>query len=193
MFCLNRSDTVPLLYYYLLKSWALVFGSSDRRRSAYSCLTRGCRNTFDWLAAKVGSISAMLLAISSVPHSTLSQEVRPYALLFFNLFGLTLHFIIRIQQRSSSGDAHGISVLYLLALNLCLLINRDNQRNHLGSMVGRHFCSKFPSVSPSFKDYATRPGFVLHLQHPCPSTPVIGAIGRRLPQCKRLPCPSGSI
>jgi uncharacterized membrane protein len=145
MFYLNRIDTVPPLYYYLLKSWTWMFGSSDLTIRLLSAMLGTVAIPLTALLAtklfevNVGTVAAMLLAISTY-HIQLSQEARSYALLFI-LFGFTLYFIILIQQRSGSGAwagyissgalllyAHGISLLYLLTLNLYIFLKRENWR-----------------------------------------------------------------
>ncbi|MCI0626308.1 MAG: glycosyltransferase family 39 protein [Acidobacteria bacterium] len=138
---LIRSDTVPPLYYYILKTWTLLFAESDFSIRLLSALLGTAALLVIFLLGKLlfdrqtGLLAAFLLAVSTY-HIQYSQEARSYSLLFL-CFGISLYFLIQIVQSPRKVYwigytvsaallvySHGVSLVYLASLNVYFLAQR---------------------------------------------------------------------
>src|SRR5262245_7207074 len=139
----NQVDSVPFLYYYLLKCWTWIWSDTDFSLRLFSALLGTAaisvvfalgNSLFD---PPTGVLASLLLALSSY-HIQYSQEARCYALLTV-LFGLTWYFLSKaLRDRKASHwlgyvlcgifliYCHGVSILYLTLVNLTVLISGRN-------------------------------------------------------------------
>ena len=142
IFLLSRSDTVPPLYYYLLKSWTIALSESDFTLRLLSALIGIVSIPLVYLMGrslldeKTGLGAAFLLTFSTY-HIQYCQEARSYTLLFL-FFGLTVYFLSLIQDSPRTlywmayalcGTlmmyAHGISPFYLVSVNIYFLTHKS--------------------------------------------------------------------
>ena len=145
---LVRSDTVPPLYYYILKTWTLFFAESDTSIRLLSAVLGTAVLPVVFLLGRLlfdrqtGLLAAFLLALSTY-HVQYSQEARSYALLFL-CFGLSFYFLVQIVQSPGKRYwfgyivsailliySHGLSLVYLASLNVCFLAQRHTWKKHL--------------------------------------------------------------
>lgn len=139
----SQVDSVPFLYYYLLKCWIWVWTDTDFSLRLFSALLGTAAIPLVFLLGTTmfdsltGLIASVLLALSSY-HLQYSQEARCYALLIF-LFGLSWYFLSKAVSDPKTSRwvgyivcgilliyCHGISILYLLLINLTVLVSRRN-------------------------------------------------------------------
>ena len=135
----HQVDSVPFLYYYLLKCWSWIWRDTDFSLRLFSALLGTAaipvvfflgRSLFD---APTGLMASLLLALSSY-HLQYSQEARCYALLTV-LFGLTWYFLSNVLRDPKTSHwsgyvlcgilliyCHGVSILYIVLINLTVLI-----------------------------------------------------------------------
>lgn len=145
IFLLGRSDTVPPLYYCLLKGWVMIFGRSDMVVRLFSVVIGTANIPLVYflarrlLGVRVGIAAALVLTFSSF-HIQYSQEARSYALTLL-LFTLGLYSLVLLHDNSSRLNwagyslcavlmlySHGLSFLYLASLNLFFLASRNTRQ-----------------------------------------------------------------
>ena len=148
IFFLTRIDTVPPLYYYLLKSWVGFFGESDSTIRSLSALLGAATVPLIYLLGKTlfdiktALMAAFLLTLSTY-HIQYSQEARSYTLLLL-LFASALYFLLLVQRSEKTvfwvgyavcGTllmyARGISLFYLTVLNLYFLFSKQTWRKDI--------------------------------------------------------------
>src|SRR5262245_4955133 len=139
----NQVDSVPFLYYYLLKCWIWIWSDTDLSLRIFSALLGTAAIPMVFLLGNslfdppTGLIASMLMALSSY-HLQYSQEARCYALLTV-LFGLSWYFLSKALSDPKTTHwlayvscgilliyCHGVSILYLLLINLTVLISGRN-------------------------------------------------------------------
>jgi mannosyltransferase len=145
---LVRSDTVPPLYYTILKIWTLFFAESDLSLRLLSALLGTAALPVVFLLGKLlfdretGLLAAFLLALSTY-HVQYSQEARSYVLLFL-CFALTFYFLAQTAQSPRRRYwvgytisaivlmySHGLSLVYLVGLNACFLVQQRTWQKYL--------------------------------------------------------------
>jgi len=112
-------DTHPPLFYFILKSWASIFGYSEISLRLPSVILGAMTIPVVYLIGKrlagekVGIFSALLIATSGL-HIYYSQEARMYALSTF-LVSMAIYFFLKVKEKARGLD------LFLFALSLLLI------------------------------------------------------------------------
>ena len=141
---LNSIDTVPPLYYWLLKMWVGLWGLNDTSIRLFSALlgtatipvVYSLGKTF--FNVRTGLIASVLMTTATY-HIQYSQEARSYALVTL-VFALCWRFLSGSLKNgqcwlgySMCGVlllySHGISLFYLAALNVYFFLDPDNLKS----------------------------------------------------------------
>lgn len=136
----TAADVHPPLYYFALKIWSQIFGSSDfalRSMSVFFgvlAILAGCHLVSRMFGGKTAAVSTLLLAVSPM-FVRYAQEVRMYTLVvFLSMLAVRAYFelylsdkkLSKVQSRSWSwllvaACALGLWTQYLSALTLVAL------------------------------------------------------------------------
>ncbi len=151
----TAQDTMPPLYYFLLHL-ALQLGTDEAIVRLPSCLFSVlsiplmyilARALFD---ARTAGLAALTVAIS--PFQVLfAQEARMYALMGFLVLAAVTFFhrawtkggfwnwVLFILATTLALYTHSVAFLYLIALDLFALVEREHWRDHWRQLVVAHF------------------------------------------------------